>query len=302
MTAQAHLTSPVIKIPDDDPTIHNPSDAECLFCAANLLLPHLEAGKSIDARVLRDAMEDAFGASDTEGAWVWKDAYEAVEAAQIILLDRFGTAMQSQAKTPAHSLAMIKKRAALAPTHTRRSEEMVALQQFSTPLPLAAIAAHVAGMTANDTVLEPSAGTGMLAIFAKLAGASLALNELADTRAALLSALFPNVPITSHDAASIDDRLDRSIEPTIALMNPPFSVAPKVEGRFRKATPNHVLSALSRLVPGGRLVVITGANFNPSTAGFRGSFRRISDLGKVVFSAPLLANCLPRMVLRSIRD
>lgn len=287
MNAQPHVKPATIEIPDEDLNFHNPSDAECLISAAELLLRHLEAGRSIDARILRASMEDAFGASDTEGAWVWKDAYEAVEVAQIMLLDRYGSAMQGQAKTPTQFLAMIKKLAALAPTHTRRSEEMIALQQFSTPLPLAAIAAQVAGITAADTVLEPSAGTGMLAIFAKLAGASLVLNELGETRAKLLSSLFPSVKVTSLDAASIDDRLDRSIEPTIVVMNPPFSVAPKVEGRFRGATPQHVLSALSRLVPGGRLVVITGANFNPTTNAFRGAFSRITELGNVVFSAPI---------------
>ena len=287
MNAQPHLNSPAIEVPDDDLSSPKRSDAENLFSAANSLLPHLEAGKPIDARILRSAMEDAFGASDTEGAWVWKDAYEAVEAAQILMLDRYGNAMQAQANSPSQFLFMIKKLAALAPTHTRRSEEMIALQQFSTPLPLAAIAAHITGMTAADTVLEPSAGTGMLAVFAKLAGASLTLNELADTRAELLSLLFPGTEVTSLDAASIDDRLNRSCEPTIVLMNPPFSVAPNVEGRFRGATSQHVLSALSRLTPGGRMVVITGANFNPTAAAYRASLPQITKLGRVVFSVPI---------------
>ena len=35
------------------------------------------------------------------------------------------------------------------------------------------------GSAPNDVVLEPSAGTGMLAIFAELAGAKLILNEWA---------------------------------------------------------------------------------------------------------------------------
>ena len=46
-------------------------------------------------------------------------------------------------------------------------------------------------LTPADLVLEPSAGTGMLAIFAELAKARLALNEIADTRAGLLE---PSVP------------------------------------------------------------------------------------------------------------
>ena len=45
---------------------------------------------------------------------------------------------------------------------------------------LAALAA--ARITSRDLVLEPSAGSGLLAILAEIAGGILALNELADTR------------------------------------------------------------------------------------------------------------------------
>ena len=68
--------------------------AQNLIQAARTLVPQFEAGRSIDAAALRAAMEDAFGASDTSGAWVWKDAYEAAEVAQILMLSRYGTLMQ----------------------------------------------------------------------------------------------------------------------------------------------------------------------------------------------------------------
>ena len=55
---------------------------------------------------------------------------------------------------------------------------------------------------------SPSAGTGLLAVLAETAGATLMLNELAETRAALLSSLFPAIPVTRFDAAQIDDHLD----------------------------------------------------------------------------------------------
>jgi hypothetical protein len=65
---------------------------DALVMAAQMLVAHL-AKKRVDAPVLRTAMEDAFGASDVEGAWSWKDAYEAVQAAQILLLRRLGPAI-----------------------------------------------------------------------------------------------------------------------------------------------------------------------------------------------------------------
>ena len=63
-----------------------PRFAQNLMQAAKILVPVFEAGRSIDAAALRAAMEDACGASDTSGAWVWKDAYEAAEVAQILIL------------------------------------------------------------------------------------------------------------------------------------------------------------------------------------------------------------------------
>ena len=93
-------------------------------------------------------------------------------------------------------LAMLEAVAALEPSHTRRSEEQVRLQQFSTPLPLAYAALQAAAIRPGDVVLEPSAGTGMLAVMAecalgKGAAGNLHLNEIAQTRARLLTRLFP---------------------------------------------------------------------------------------------------------------
>ena len=66
-------------------------------------------------------------------------------------------------------LAMLQAVAALEPSHTLRSEEQVRLQQFSTPLPLAYAALQAAAIRPGDVVLEPSAGTGMLAVMAECA-------------------------------------------------------------------------------------------------------------------------------------
>ena len=71
-------------------TFQPSNSAEALIGAANLLLNDLERGVAIDARVLRAAMVASFGASDAEGAWDWKTAYEACEAAQILFLRKFG--------------------------------------------------------------------------------------------------------------------------------------------------------------------------------------------------------------------
>src|ERR1700692_4172138 len=146
------------------------------------------------------------------------------------------------------------------PPHARRSEESEALQQFSTPIMLGLAASAAAAIKPDDIVLEPSAGTGLLAIFAELSGASLVLNEFAETRAGLLSLLFPGIAVTRFDAAHIDDHLDTAITPSVVLMNPPFSAVANVDRRMAEAALRHIASALARLPEGGRLVAITGAN------------------------------------------
>ena len=265
---------------------HTSASADILK-AARVLLPDLERGRRIDAGVLRSAMETAFGASDAAGAWDWKTAYDACEAATVLFLRKFGKALFRKADSPASRLVALAKIAGLLPTHTRRSEESQALQQFSTPVTLGLAACTAAAITSADCVLEPSAGTGLLAILAEIAGGTLVLNELADTRAALLEHLFPGVAVTRFDAAQIDDHLDAAIAPSVVLMNPPFSAIANVDRRMADAAYRHVASALARLADGGRLVAITGANFGPETPAWREAFVRLQERGSVVFTAAI---------------
>jgi predicted RNA methylase len=269
----------------DNPAIGTP--AAGIVAAARLLLPHLERGERIDAALLRQAIETAFGASDATGAWDWKTAYEACEVASVLFLRRYGEAVLRKAGSPAAALPLIGKIAGLLPTHTRRSQESQALQQFSTPLPLGLAVLAAGGVTGRDVVLEPSAGTGLLAIFAELARARLHLNEFAQTRNDLLSFLFPAHPVTRCDAAQIDDHLDAALVPSVVMMNPPFSALAHVAGRMQDAGFRHVASALKRLAPGGRLVAITGAHLDPALPEWRGAFVRLQERGRVVFSAAI---------------
>jgi len=242
------------------PSVHT---AQAIFAAARLLLPYLERGRPVDAATLRAAMEAAFGASDAAGAWDWKTAYDACEAATVLFLRKYGRALFRKAGSPAAALPLLAKVASLLPTHTRRSAESETYQQFSTPIPLGFAASIAAAITPTDQVLEPSAGTGLLAIFAEVAGGTPMLNELAETRAKLLAALFPAATVTRFDAAQIDDHLSAGIVPSVVLMNPPFSVMANVSGRMADAAFRHIASALARLADRGRLVAITGASFAP---------------------------------------
>jgi predicted RNA methylase len=258
-----------------------------ILAVALQLLDHLERGQRIDAAILRAAMEAAFGASDTSGAWDWKAAYDACEVATVLFLRKYGKALFRKAASPASRLSALAKIAGLLPTHTRRSEESQALQQFSTPAPLGLAAVAAASIAAGDIVLEPSAGTGLLAILAEISGGTLLLNELAETRADLLAALFPAVAVTRFDAAQINDHLATGSVPSVVLMNPPFSAMANVIGRVADAAYRHVASALARLADGGRLVAITGANFSPDHPAWAAAFVRLQERGRVVFTAAI---------------
>lgn len=258
-----------------------------ILSAGQALLPLLERGRTIGSTDLRIVLMNAFGGSDAEGFWAWKDAYEATETAQVLFLRKFGAAISTRRNVPRSALSMLMRIAALIPTHTRRSEESQKLQQFSTPMPLAFVAACAAGIMADDIVLEPSAGTGLMAIFAEAAHARIALNEYAPVRHSLLQHLFSGSAVTQHDAAHIDDHLDRAVRPTVVLMNPPFSAGVHVEGRMTDAAWRHLTSAFARLAPGGRLVTITGSSLSPDNPKWRDAFIRLQQRGTVRFSAAI---------------
>lgn len=165
--------------------------AHTMLAAAAQLLPTLEAGEAVATARLRTVMTDAFGASDAEGAWDWKTAYDVCEAAQTLFLRRFGPAMLARGERRA--LALIERVTALLPTHTRRSEAGQALQQFSTPAGFSYVAAVAASIGAGETLLEPSAGTGMLAIHA----------ELTDTRLIVIDKIPAADPTDLPDSAGL---------------------------------------------------------------------------------------------------
>ena len=271
-----------------------PDKVSGLIHAATLISQPLGQGRAADSRALRSAMEAAFGGTDAEGAWVWKDAYEALEAAQVMFLRKFGLAMRARAGSATAMLDMLTRLAQRLASQTRRSEESEQFQQFSTPIGLGFAAAEAAMITPADLVLEPSAGTGMLAIFAELARSRLALNEIAETRAGFLGRLFRDATVSRHNAEQIHDRLDPAIRPSVVLMNPPFSASPHVEGRFAEAAMRHLTSSLARLAEGGRLVAITGHNVGPDHPAWRESFVRLQAKGRVVFTAPIAGRAYAR--------
>jgi len=177
-------------------TLPNPVESNANFASALV-----QIGAEIDHQPLRSSalariMRETFHGSDAGGAWDWRMAYDLMQAAAIQVVLRGDGA--------AGDIAAAKLLASRLLTETRRSEQQIRLQQFSTPLPFAALAVRAAAVRKGETVLEPSAGTGALAAFATRAGAMLLLNEIDPFRQNLLRAVFGG-EVMGHDGEHIDD-------------------------------------------------------------------------------------------------
>ncbi|MCP3732159.1 strawberry notch family protein [Sphingomonas sp. MG17] len=244
----------------------DPGKIASLTAIASGLVPRIVRLGGVSRRSLTSLMIDQFGGTDATGRWSMRDAYDALELAQVMMVADSGQLELDN--DPYRTLELLERIAGSLPTQSYRSEQQVELQQFSTPLPLAWLAARAAALRAGDVVLEPSAGTGMLAAHGHRRGCAMALNERDPQRAALLEAAIGR-PVSRHDAEFIDDALPADAAPTVVLINPPFSRSEQ-RGRDRHAGARHLRSALQRLALGGRCVAIMSPAFAPDAAGASG--------------------------------
>ncbi|PIB95299.1 bifunctional class I SAM-dependent methyltransferase/DEAD/DEAH box helicase [Caulobacter sp. X] len=201
--------------------------------------------KPMDRKSVASVMTMMFGGDDANGAWSWKDAYEAIEVATVLHIKRHGVSLVRLEDDPLQAYTLLETLSRAALTHTRRSEEQVELDQFSTPAPIAALAALAGLVRPTDRVLEPSAGTGLLAVMAEICGAQLTLNELAETRRGILERVFPGAERFGLDGAHLHDLINTSGSFDVAITNPPF-----------QHLADHLVSSLKCLADGGRLVAI----------------------------------------------
>ena len=237
--------------PNQKHSDQSPSNAQ-LKLALSLITAEIARGP-LRSSSLSKIMRDTFGGSDASGEWNWRIAYDMMQAAavQTLYSDVRGSDPLGAAKNLAMRLL----------TETRRSEQQIRLQQFSTPLPYAALAVRAAAIRKGETVLEPSAGTGSLAGFAKRAGAKVMLNEVDPFRQRLLDVVF-DAQATGHDAEHIDDLLTSTTAPSVVVMNPPFASSVD-RSRDKHIAAKHLIGAAKRLAPGGRLVAIMPMGFTP---------------------------------------
>ena len=247
---------------------------------SNYVLNQLSEGKKFTSQELQEAANKAYGGTMAEGKYDVKAMTDAMELGvnQYII----GTVSKAQsdfnapeAKKAVESIDEITSDIlSMIPTQTKRSEEQISLQQFSTPPNIAYLASWVANIDKSDTVLEPSAGIGGLASFAKADGAKVYVNELSESRLDMLKQL-PFDGFFKENAEQIHNILPDSVSPSVVLMNPPFS---STGGRTKNSTKNaipHIEQALLRLQDGGRLVAIVGKGMADDTPTFRNWYNEL---------------------------
>jgi len=230
-------------------------------------------GKTTSWQALFKEADKAFGGTQAAGAYTPKDAYDAMELAVNRFISKrpnlYSPDTIFEVVDAQKTITRLQNLISLLPTQTKRTREMDQFQQFSTPPGLAYAAAWAARPTAKDTVMEPSAGVGGLAVFGKTAGAKTIVNELSPRRAELLK-LMGFDRVFTENGEQLNNILPADVKPTVVLMNPPFSAT---AGRTQKNNTmngaRHIEQALARLAPGGRLVAIVGRGMADDRPSFK---------------------------------
>lgn len=231
----------------------------------------------LESRLLHDLAERHLGHSAGKA----RDLYDAIEAGMNMFLADSGLDL-FDVPSAIDSLTTLQDRL---PRQCRRDAKQVELQQFSTPPAEAFLVVSAAAICSGMRILEPSAGTGNIAVLARLTGADIDTNEIDPRRHSLLE--LQGFTPTAFDAERLDNLLPPDRFYDAVVMNPPFSATGgRVNGHNTTFGARHVEQALLRLRPGGRLVAIVGCGmaldrpkFRAWWANIEGRFRVRANLG-----------------------
>ena len=243
--------------------------------ANELLTRFIQKGNTFGSAVLFKEADKAFGGTQAEGRYTPKDAYDAMELAVNKHLLTMAKDMNGSVKDAKRALNRLENLISKLPTQTKRTEEQQQYQQFSTPPNIAYLAAWLGNIQKTDEVLEPSAGIGGIAAFAKAWGAKVDVNELSERRLAVLQEMgFDRV--FNENAEQLNNLLPDDVQPSVVLMNPPFSAtAGRVSRNSTQNATKHIEQALLRLKDGGRLVAVLGKGMADDAPAFQGWFKKI---------------------------
>src|SRR5437867_1706773 len=161
-----------------------------LVCNIHELIAELEEriedGEPFDNPKLTRAADCVFDGTRAQGKYTPREAYDAIEiAVNNYLLEKHARELMQMDVSEALS-SVLRPLMSRLPRQCDRTLEQSELQQFSTPPTLAYLAARLLNPKPTDVVLEPSAGTGSLAIWPRAVGAKVICNETSLRRFSLL--------------------------------------------------------------------------------------------------------------------
>lgn len=236
-------------------------NAEALALCADAFVEEMIAGKNMDSNDLRhfggvihaeaDARNKPLDITDAR----LRTLQEAVEAS----MQRNLFTRHREASEHAYRFAVgLSERQ---PTFAFRTSTSVQNQQYSTPLPMSIAAQHILGDTTGRKLFEPTIGNGSL-VTALPVGTDITGVEIDPARAAQVSALRPDIKLTTGDVLDVAVTLDADFDFVVA--NPPFGgLQPPVEfENLRVNRIDHLIAvkALARRKVDGRGVFIIAAD------------------------------------------
>ena len=104
-------------------TILTASKPTNLLAAARTLSTYLSKSRTLDRKLVSNTMTMTFGATDAQGAWSWRDAYDAIEVATVLQVRRLAAQVGRVEDAPAEIATLLANLSGLGLTHTRRSED-----------------------------------------------------------------------------------------------------------------------------------------------------------------------------------
>ena len=250
----------------------------------------LNSGTALTNKSLLSRAKHYLGSPISEGKYDFRYLYDSLEIALHQIIEERASTLR--VLEPTNIIQQLDALISLLPTQRIRTNEQALYQQFSSPAPLAFVAAYLAHPETSLTpkiVLEPSAGTAALACIARAFGSQVFTNDLSPTRRAFLN--FLKFPVHNVDAENINDLLPQDLRPDIVLMNPPFSsTAGRLSRNDNQHGAQHIESALYRLNTEGRLVAITGCGMGLNRQKMTDFWKRIASRYSVRLNLSLPAS------------
>lgn len=256
------------------------NDAQSLADCADGFFGEIRAGSQMDWRDLERAARAAFDKHlvNNEVTDMQLRAFqEAVEAAGYRAFNN-----RLSTKIDAHALAVAEGYYNGLPVARMRTAESIALQQYSTPLPMGVIAQHL--LVGDDdfkgkTIFEPTAGNGGLVTLVNKAARVYAI-ELDGKRAnALKSGICDQVVV--GDAIELNYRrtFNHPEGFDYTITNPPFGAMEQVRSfdklpRVNRADYFIALKTLEARKPQGRSVLIVGSDDQRRPGEINGSTKQ----------------------------